>query len=102
MKKFLSMLMALTLVFTLVACGNKNDFPRDENGYLTADAAKSVATESFGYTSDDVYFNAANFTGDGSGTDTDAVFHFEFTDTFVVYTVEVNALDGSITLSEAR
>ena len=100
-KTSLILLLILAMVFSLAACGGK-DFARDENGYLTVDAAMSVATGENGYKPDDVGFSETNFTGDGSGEDTDAVYHFVYSDSIVEYTVEVNALNGSVVLSTAK
>lgn len=101
MKRFFAFLLTLVLILSLAACGGK-DFARDENGYLTVDAAMSVATGENGYKPDDVGFSETNFTGDGSGEDTDAVYHFVYSDSIVEYTVEVNALNGSVVLSTAK
>ena len=102
MKRCFAFLLTLALVFSLCACGKSNDFARDENGYLTVDAAMSVAARENGYKADDVYFTEKSFTGDGSGEDTDAVYRFVYSDSIAEYTVEVNALDGSIVLSTGK
>ena len=101
MKRFLALLFTLVMILSLAGCGSR-DFARDENGYLTVDAAMNVAVQENGYKPEDVGFSEANFTGDGSGEDTDAVYHFVYSDSIVEYTVEVNALDGSIVLSTAK
>ena len=101
MKRFFAFLLTFTLIVSLAACGGK-DFARDENGYLTVDAAMAVATQENGYKPSEVGFSDATFTGDGSGEDTDAVYHFEYSDSIVDYVVEVNALSGSVVLSTAK
>ena len=101
MKRFVAFLLTLVMLLSLTACGKK-DFERDENGYLTANAAMTVAAQENGYKISDVGFTETNFTGDGSGEDSDAVYHFVYSDSIVEYTVEVNALDGSIVLSTAK
>ena len=101
MKRFAAFLLTLVLILSLTACGKK-DFARDQNGYLTVDAAMTVAAGENGYKVSDVGFSDTTFTGDGSGVDTDAVYHFEYSDSIVNYVVEVNALDGSVVLSTAK
>ena len=100
MKRIFALILTLALLFSLASCSK--DFERDENGYLTVNAAMTVAAGENGYKVTDVGFSDATFTGDGSGEDTDAVYHFVYSDSVSEYTVEVNALDGSIVLSTAK
>lgn len=101
MKKRIALLLtALALTLSLTAC--TKPLPRDENGYITEDAAYKIAVSNTGYEAEDVSLAGKNFTGDGTGEDADAVYTFIFTDSVALYTVTVNALDGTVVSAEAE
>lgn len=100
MKKILTFALVTVMLLSLAACGG--GLKRDANGYLTEDSAKTVAAQSVGYTVDDVYFSASEFSGDTAGSDESAYFYFEFTDSVVDYSCKVNATDGTVSDSTAK
>lgn len=101
MKKMIALLLALVLVLAMTACGSK-DFKRDSKGYLTEDAAESVAAQSVGYTAEDVAFGETKFEGDSAGGDETAYFDIVFSDGVAEYKCKVNAIDGTVYDSSAK
>ncbi len=101
MKKIIALALACVMMLAMVACGDKGP-ARDENGYLTEDAAKIYAAQSVGYTAKDVDFSESAFEGDAAGGDENAYFSFSFTDGVAVYTCKVNATDGTVFDSTAK
>lgn len=101
MKKILAIALAAVMVLSLAACGEKGP-ERDENGYLTENAAKIYAAQSVGYAAADVDFSESTFEGDEAGGDESAFFHFVFTDGVAEYSCNVNAIDGTISDASAK
>ncbi|MBR2928480.1 MAG: hypothetical protein IKC24_04915 [Oscillospiraceae bacterium] len=101
MKKMITLVLALVLVLAMTACGSK-DFKRDSKGYLTEDAAESVAAQSVGYTAEDVAFGETKFEGDSAGGDETAYFDIVFSDGVAEYKCKVNAINGTVYDSSAK
>lgn len=101
MKKMISLVLALVLVLAMTACGSK-DFERDSKGYLTEDAAETVAAQSVGYKAEEVAFGETKFEGDSAGGDENAYFDIVFSDGVAEYSCKVNALDGTVFDSAAK
>ena len=95
MKKMIALLVALTLVLAMTACGNK-DFERDSKGYLTEHAAEFAAARSVGYDVDEVAFGETKFEGDSTGGDENAYFEVVLSDGVAEYRCKVNAIDGTV------
>ena len=101
MKKMITLVLALVLVLAMTACGSK-DFKRDSKGYLTEDAAESVAAQRVGYTAEDVAFGETKFEGDSAGGDETAYFDIVFSDGVAEYKCKVNAINGTVYDSSAK
>ena len=95
MKKYLALALAAVLVLALVSCGKK-DFDRDTNGYLTEEAAQTVAANDAGYEPKDVYFSVSELKTEAEGSYDGPHYNFVFTDSVAEYDYVIDAQTGAI------